>query len=524
VSASPEGPVSDGNGRSASAHHWKERTPVPEDAANQPPANGQSQPSLRPRLEENGRLLTAREVAGLLAVPESWVREASVSPTSPSAAIAATPAKRSTPGSSSSKPGRPFTAAKARPTCIQTPIRACDEAMSSSPEPRWGRVWRYEGPRGVSWRIRYRDASGRRVLETLGQEPAWNRKRAQGELRRRLVDVERDGYRKPERTLFADFAQDWLNDYLPGRGLKLTTTDGYRQTLNKHLLPHFGHLPLRQLEQQPELIDRYISAKMGSGLAAKTVHNHILLLQVMLKRAVRWRLIQRNPVTDSERPRVQQPELNVLTETEIARLWQAYNDLEHDSQPDEQAWWRLARTLTFVALGTALRRGELLALRWRDIQLLEGRLNVREALVKGRFTTPKSHSSRRLIELGPQTRQLLAEHWQRSSYQGDDELVFCHPDKGTPLDPSRLAREHLKPALEHAGITKPFRPFHDLRHTALTHEAAAGNPMAYLQQRAGHSQSAITERYIHAAQILFPGAAARGEARLFSQAQPLQRT
>jgi integrase len=438
------------------------------------------------------------------------------------AATAATPARRSTPGYRSSKPGRLLAAAERRPTCIQTPIRACDAAMSSSEEAKWGRVWRYEGRRGVSWRIRYRDSSGRRVLETLGREPAWNRKRAQTELRRRLVDVERDGYQKPERILFADFAQSWLSDYLPGRGLKLTTLDGYRQTLNKHLLPHFGHLPLQQLEQQPELIDRYISTKMRSGLAAKTVHNHILLLQVMLKRAVRWRLIQRNPVTDSERPRVHRPELNVLTESEIARLWRAYNDLEHRARPGEQAWWQLARTLTFVALGTALRRGELLALRWQDIQLLEGQLRVREAFVKGRFTTPKSRSSRRLIELGPQTCQLLAEHWQRTNYQADDELVFCHPDKGTPLDPSRLSREHLKPALEHAAITKPFRPFHDLRHTALTHEAAAGNPMAYLQQKAGHSQSAITERYIHAAQVHFPGAAARGETRIFPQ--PLQPT
>jgi integrase len=388
--------------------------------------------------------------------------------------------------------------------------------MSSRPEPKWGRVWRYQGPRGVRWRIRYRDASGRRILETLGKEPAWNRKRAETELRRRLVDVERDGYQKPERLLFADFAQRWLDDYLPGRGLKLTTLDGYKQTLNRHLLPHFGHIPLHQLEQQPELIDRYVTEKMQAGLAAKTVLNHVQLLQVMLKRAVRWRLIQRNPVADVDRPRVHHPEMNVLTETEIARLWTTYAKLEHQAEPAERSWWRLARTLTFVALGTALRRGELLALRWRDVQLLEGQLQVREALVKGRFTTPKSRTSRRTIELGPQTRQLLAEHWQRSAYQGDDELVFCHPHKGTPLDPARLAREQLKPALARAAITKPFRPFHDLRHTALTHEAAAGNPMAYLQQKAGHSQSAVTERYIHAAQILFPGAAARGEARLFS--------
>jgi integrase len=381
---------------------------------------------------------------------------------------------------------------------------------------QWGRIWRYEGKRGVRWRIRYTDAAGRRVLETLGREPEWNRKRAEAELRRRLVEVERNRYRKPEKLSFAAFAERWLTDYLPGRGLKLTTEEGYLQTLRKHLLPYFGSYELSELEQQPELVDRYISLKMREGYAPKTVVNQLLCLQVILKRAVRWRLIERNPVADCERPRVERPELNVLSEVEIARLWSAYGELESEAEPAEQTWWRLARALTFVALGTAMRRGELLALRWRDVELLEGRLTVREALVRGRFTTPKSRSSRRLLELGPRTRKLLAEHWQLTRFQGDDELVFCHPSKGTALDPSKLTRCYLRPALKRAGIEKPFRPFHDLRHTALTHEAAAGNPMAYVQLKAGHSQSAITERYIHAAQVVFPGAAARAEGRLFS--------
>jgi integrase len=383
---------------------------------------------------------------------------------------------------------------------------------------QWGRIWRYEGKRGVRWRIRYTDAAGKRVLETLGREPEWNRKRAESELRARMVDVERNGYRKPEKLTFADFAERWLNDFLPGRGLKLTTEEGYRQTIRKHLLPYFGGYELQVLAQQPELVDRYVSLKMREGYAPKTVVNQLLCLQVILKRAVRWRLIERNPVTDCERPRVEQAELNVLSETEIARLWSAYGELEREAEPAAQVWWRLARTLTFVALGTAMRRGELLALRWRHVQLLEGQLTVREALVKGRFTTPKSRSSRRLLELGPRTRELLAEHWRQTSFQGDDELVFCHPQKGAPLDPSRLARCYLRPALRRAGIAKPFRPFHDLRHTALTHEAAAGNPMAYVQLKAGHSQGAITERYVHAAQVLFPGAASRGEERMFGAA------
>ena len=90
---------------------------------------------------------------------------------------------------------------------------------------------------------------------------------------------------------------------------------------------------------------------------------------------------------------------------------------------------------------------------------------------------------------------------------------------GTPLDASKLSRCYLRPALKRAGIEKPFRPWHDLRHTALTHEAAAGNPQAYIQLKAGHSQGTITERYIHASQVLFPGAAARGEERMFGAAR-----
>jgi integrase len=108
------------------------------------------------------------------------------------------------------------------------------------------------------------------------------------------------------------------------------------------------------------------------------------------------------------------------------------------------------------------------------------------------------------------------DEWRASRYRADEDVVFGHPALGTPLDPSKLARDYMRPALKRAGIMKPFRPWHDLRHTALTHEAAAGNPQAYAQLKAGHSQGTITERHIHAAQVLFPGAAARGEARTFA--------
>ena len=132
--------------------------------------------------------------------------------------------------------------------------------------------------------------------------------------------------------------------------------------------------------------------------------------------------------------------------------------------------------------------------------------------------SPSSGFRATFAPLWPRTLAVLQEQWQASRYRGDEDLIFGHPALGTPLDPSKLSRDYMRPALKRAAIVKPFRPWHDLRHTALTHEAAAGNPQVYVQMKAGHSQGSITERYIHAAQVLFPGAAEKGEGRMFGTA------
>ena len=125
----------------------------------------------------------------------------------------------------------------------------------------------------------------------------------------------------------------------------------------------------------------------------------------------------------------------------------------------------LAKSIVHVALGTAMRRGELVGPRWRSVNLLETKIEIRETFVRGRFTTPKSRASRRVVELGPRTLAVLEEQWQHTAYRGDEDLVFGHPTKGTPVDTTKLAKRYLKPALARAGIEKPFRPFHDLRHS-----------------------------------------------------------
>lgn len=119
-----------------------------------------------------------------------------------------------------------------------------------------------------------------------------------------------------------------------------------------------------------------------------------------------------------------------------------------------------------------------------------------------------------MVTYGSKTAAALEEQWNTTVHRADDSLVFGHPALGTPLDPSKLGG-YARKAYKRAKIEKSVQPWHGLRHTALTFDAAVGSPNAYVQSRAGHSQFAVTERYIHAAQVAFPGAAELAEGRLF---------
>jgi len=383
--------------------------------------------------------------------------------------------------------------------------------------PRGAAVIEYRGKRGVVFRIKYVDADGQQVMETVGRAAdGWTERKAERELGHRLHQVEQ-GRRKPVKLTFGGFSDRFLDEHLPGRNLKRSTAIDYTHTIRQHLVPVIGDHPLGELERRPELIEGYIATKISEGLSAKTIRNHLTLLGRMFKVAMRWNLAQRNPVALVDPPRaLEEPDTEVLTEPEIARLLTAYRQLELDPPEDTEAvWWATTRRVVTVALGTGLRRGELLGLRWQDVALLDGRLSVRQAWVRNEMTSPKSKASRRTLGIGARTLEALQEQWQASRYRTDDDVVFCHPALGTPLDPSKLSSGYMRPALAKAAITKRFRTWHGLRHTALTHEAAV-NPQAYVQMRAGHAQGSITERYIHAAQVAFPGAVEAGESRIFS--------
>ena len=118
------------------------------------------------------------------------------------------------------------------------------------------------------------------------------------------------------------------------------------------------------------------------------------------------------------------------------------------------------------------------------------------------------------IPLGDGAIGALEEHFTGSRHRAPESIVFCHPALGTPLDPSKLTR-YARKALDQAGVGEGFRPWHGLRHTALTETAAAGIPAMFVPAKAGHAQGSTTERDFHAPRTSYPDAAELAEARLF---------
>ena len=119
-------------------------------------------------------------------------------------------------------------------------------------------------------------------------------------------------------------------------------------------------------------------------------------------------------------------------------------------------------------------------------------IRVRRSYTRGQFGTPKSRRSNRAVPIADRLAGELERQFQRSPYQADDDLVFCHPDTGHPYDASKL-RRRLKAVVRSAGVREVR--FHDLRHTFGTRMAGAGVPMRTLQEWMGHSDLTTTLRY-----------------------------
>jgi integrase len=384
-----------------------------------------------------------------------------------------------------------------------------------------GQVVIFRGKRGVVFRARYRDASGRRVCETIGREDeGWTLKKAGESLDELLVDVRREGRRKLEHMTLAAFAREWLDTYRVADpadgGLKRSTRDGYESIVDNHLVPALGHHRLEAIDVA--VVEAYVARMQRGGYAARTINRHLNLLHSLFKAAAKRKLVRENPVGAVDRPREARRRWRILSPVEIAAVERAFGELVGAAEPEERAWVEQARVVFLTIVGAGLRRGEILGLRWQDVALADPggpRLRVRETFVRNRIETPKSAAGERTIALGDRLAGELLDHRGRTRFAGDGERVFCHPLTGGALDHKRYAGT-FRAVLAKANVRGDIRPFHDMRHTSITNAAAAGTPPAALMARAGHSDFKTTQGYIDLAGETFREEADRLEERVFA--------
>src|SRR5436190_19800560 len=215
---------------------------------------------------------------------------------------------------------------------------------------RIGSVIVYNGRRGKTFGIRYRDADGRRVSETLGSElEGWDRKRAEEELDDRRVDVRREGRRKLEPVTFATFAREWLASYPDAKDLKRSTREGYESIVEKHLIPELGRVQLAAIDARA--LDRYLAHKQA--LAPRTRNRHLNLLHSLFKAAEGRGLVRSNPVSAVERPREPRRRWRILSPAEVGAVKRAFAELVDEAEGEERAFTEQARVvfLTVVSAG-----------------------------------------------------------------------------------------------------------------------------------------------------------------------------
>lgn len=223
---------------------------------------------------------------------------------------------------------------------------------------------------------------------------------------------------------------------------------------------------------------------MRLGASPKTIANALVPLREMLGHAVAWGYLSANPAAGVRRPRVESrhDEMHVFDPDEVRRLL--------ESAPPE------GRTLLLCAVTTGMRRGELLGVRWGDVDWHSRRIWVRRSVGKdGRFQQPKTRGSVWAIAMTPTLVADLREHRMASPFKGDHDLIFAS-ERGTPLDGRNAVRRYFEPALRRARL--PRIRFHDLRHTFASLLIAQRAHPKLIQEQLGPASIQVTlDRYGH---------------------------
>lgn len=336
------------------------------------------------------------------------------------------------------------------------------------------------------------------------------RKDAERELHRLSLEQEQGTLVEPNALTVNAYLDQWLETAKSKLGER--TLQDYTLVLKRYIRPTLGTLRLNKLTSLA--IQGVYSNMQARGLSARTVRYAHTVLSSALTQAVKWRLLTVNPAKAVDLPKnTQLKEMHALTPEEATRFL------------DAAAMDRWGILFTF-ALVTGMRPGEILALRWRDVDFEAGTVIVRRALVtlKGKhtFAEPKTARSRRTIPISASMVKDLQQHKADQAVERatagacweDGDLVFASGD-GTPLNERNLVQRHFKPILEAAGLPKKVRMY-DLRHTCATLLLSQEVNPKVVSERLGHASITLTlDTYTHVLPTMQREAADKLDALLF---------
>jgi integrase len=325
---------------------------------------------------------------------------------------------------------------------------------------------------------------------------AGTKRQAQVECARLVSEVKVGTYVEPSKTTLGQFLDRWLDDVRTRVSPK--THERYTQICQKNIAPLLGAIPLAKLRPE-QISEAYAKAlasgrlKGGGGLSPRTVRQMHAILKSALSEAVKWEILVRNPASAVRGP-------------EVGRAVMRTYDLEQTAELIEAVRGRRIFIPTLLAVLGGLRRGEIAALRWRDIDLAAAQLAIVQSAEQTktgvRYKEPKSGRGRTVAlsatlvtELRAHRVQQAQELLQVGKRLSDDDLVVTQAD-GSPLRPHSLGQEWVRFLARYGAF--PRIRFHDLRHAHATHLLASGVHPKVASERLGHSKVAITlDLYSH---------------------------
>lgn len=293
-----------------------------------------------------------------------------------------------------------------------------------------------------------------------------------------------------ENPVVKSYLERWLEDSVKD-SVKQSTYESYEYMVRRHLVPAFGSKRLRNLS--PAQVQNLYRQKLDSGLSRRTVQLIHTTLHKALKQAMKWGLVPRNVAEAVDAPRPQKKEIHPLAPEQVKRFLEA-------AQGDR------LEALYGLAVTSGLREGELLGLRWQDVDLERRAVRVRQQLTRTKtglsFTTPKNGKGRNVAIMDLTVAALKAHRKRQADERSkmgdlwqDTHLVFTSIT-GTPLDVGNLTNRSFRPLLERASL--PRIRFHDLRHTFATLFLSNGTHPKIVQEMLGHTNISMTmDTYSH---------------------------